>query len=718
MPTIKRPPLMKHSAMACALALIAMPSAHAQASADEAELEAVVVSGQRSQPTGPINGYVGYQSSTASKTGASILATPQSVNLIGAKELTDRNAQSISQAIGYTPGVFVSTSPVSTRHDFFSIRGFNGTNSGTALDGLRSTTAQSYDRLQPYGMERIEVLSGPSGALYGSGSPGGLVNMISKRPTQVAQHEIGFQYGSHRRLQTQVDLSGPLNEDKTMLYRLVGVARNADAQVPHVPDDTRYIAPSLTWQPDDRTALTLLASASRDRFGPPRPFLPIQGSLLPNPNGDIPRHQYLDGKGLDNHLDQSNIGYQLDHELNERWGIHSSARFSHKDLLTQTFSGMGLEDDMRTVSRAAYEFRIKSNVFSMDNHVKGKWATDSLKGTAVMGLAYRHTDEDYYLNYGQASSIDLYHPDHGGDFSAPMAFAKTRQKAHEIGVYTAHTVTLNNQWVLDVSARQDWVSTDTDNLMKHSDTRQRDRAFTYRTGLTYQTEFGLAPYLGYTTSFSPVLGTNFYGDAYQPTKGKQWEAGLKYAPVDMDALFTIAAYHLRQSNVLTSDPDNRLNSLQTGEVTSQGLELSAKANLTPAFNVLASYAYNDLENTQTNNAADLGHRPTGKPKHTATLWGDYTVQQGPLVGFGLGAGVRYVGTTYADAQNTLKVPHYTLVDAALHYDFSHLSQNLKGLNLALNINNLFNKHHYTTCSSTSCDEGYDRSVMATLNYRW
>lgn len=663
-------------------------------------------------------GYMAQTSRTGSRTNGSILATPQSVSVIGRQELQDRNVQSTTQALQYTPGVFANTSAISSRFDYFTIRGFDSTLSGILLDGLRSTTALSYVHYQPYGMQSIEVLRGPSGFLYGAGSPGGVVNMISKRPLANGQHEIGAQVGSYGRLQGQFDFTGPLNDDKSLLYRVVGVGRNSDTQFDHVPDDTMYIAPSLTWQPDNNTMLTILASANRDKFGPPRPFKPIYGTLLANPNGKVDRNVYLDGTGLDNYLTQYNLGYQLEHSFNDDLSWHSAARFSSTRTMTQTLSGLSLESDMRTLKRGANQFRIDGKIFATDNNLKTRWNLGALEGTSVAGLAYRHTGEDYYLNSGTASSIDIYHPAQNGGFYAATPLVSTKQNANETGVYLANSIALFQRLNFDLSGRQDWANVNTKNRLRDNETSQTDHRFTWRAGVSYLTDIGVAPFISYATSFSPVLGTNFYGQHYMPTTGKQWETGVKYKPEGLDAMFSLAWFNLKQDNVLVSDPDNSRNSIQIGQVTSKGIEASATANLTEELKLIGSYTWNDLETTQTTTPGAKGKTPTGLPEKMASLWGDYTFSSGPLASLGVGVGVRYVGSTWADTANTIKVPDYTAVDAALRYDLGQVNSRLKGVNLALNANNLFNKQYFVSCSTSSCNTGFDRNLSATLTYRW
>lgn len=558
-------------------------------SGDALILDPVTVVETSEKADGAVKGYVAKQSSTVSKTGASIAETPQSVTVIGREEMTDRNVQSVTQAIGYTPGVFASTSAVSQRFDYFSIRGFDATNTGITLDGLRSTTNQSYVRYQPYGMERIEVLRGPSSFLYGGNSLGGVVNMISKRPTQETVREVGFLFGSNDRLQEQFDVSGAFDADKTLLYRLVEVGRDSDTQFDGVPDNTGYVAPSFTWRPNADTSLTVLSSYSRDEFGPPRPYLPLKGTVLANPNGQLARNLYLDGKGLDNNNTQANLGYDFDHDLAAGWSLHSSARYTYNDLMTQTYSGLSLGSDNRTLTRRAYEFGITGRIVATDNSVKKSWNTGAISGDSVAGLSYRHTNEKYYLNAGATSTIDIYNPTYGGTFSATTPYTKTDQTGNETGAYVANTIRIADRFVVDMGGRHDWAATDTDNLLTDKTASQDDEASTYRVGVTYLAGWGVSPYVSYATSFSPVLGTNYYGEAYKPTEGKQYEAGIKYQPGFVDGLFTAAYYDLTQTNVSTTDPDNSLNTIQTGEVRSRGVELSAAVNLTPSFKTVASY---------------------------------------------------------------------------------------------------------------------------------
>ncbi|WEL75271.1 TonB-dependent siderophore receptor [Pseudomonas sp. CBSPAW29] len=307
---------------------------------------------------------------------------------------------------------------------------------------------------------------------------------------------------------------------------------------------------------------------------------------------------------------------------------------------------------------------------------------------------------------------------YGGVFAPNTPFASTLQRADQTGLYAQQQMTFNDRWVLTVGGRQDHSSARTDNRLTDTGQKQDDNKFTYRAGLVYLADNGLSPYISYATSFDPVLGTDFYGTSFKPSTAKQSEVGIKYQPPGIDSYITLSLFDLTQQNVKTTDPSNPLNSVQTGEVNVRGVELEGKASLAKGLDLLATLTYNDAEVSKSNNPLEKGNRPTDTPEKMASLWADYTLPFGPLTGLGFGVGVRYIGSTEADAANTVSVPSYTLLDAAVHYDFDKLIPAAKGLRLAVNATNLTDKHYYEGCSLSSCSAGYDRSVIASLRYRW
>ena len=238
--------------------------------------------------------------------------------------------------------------------------------------------------------------------------------------------------------------------------------------------------------------------------------------------------------------------------------------------------------------------------------------------------------------------------------------------------------------------------------------------------MLYKFDNGVAPYIQYTESFQPTVGTDFFNRPFAPTTGTQQEIGIKYQPNDK-SLYTIAAFDLVQQNVLTpdSDPSHGVTArVQTGEIRSRGIELEAKTELNRELSVLASYTYLDNVVTSSNSIAQLGRHPAGFPMNSASAWADYTFRGGALDGFGVAGGVRYIGESPGNTTNTFYVPAATLFDAAIHYDFSGLGPRFKGYSLQVNATNLFDKTYVTLCQDTGCYYGLRRQVIATLRYRW
>lgn len=679
-------------------------------------LDKMVVQGEDNQ------GLVVERSQSGTKTDTDLMDVPQTLSVIPQAQLEIQNPQSVAEAVRYTAGVQDTTGAASRRFDYFKIRGFDVSSTGMLRDGLRGTTNQAWPKVEPYGLERIDVLKGPSSVLYGQNAPGGVVNQISKRPKDEPYREIILSGGRYDRREGKLDISGPLDDQGQYLYRLTALKRDSDTQIDHIEDNKTFIAPSFTWRPSDTTELTLLAEYNKDEFGAPRVFLPTRGTLLSNPNGSISHNTFLDEPGLDNERTQYGLGYILDHQLNDIWTLHSTGRYSHVDLLTNTASGRSLSADLRTYNRMAYRFRIVGDVYALDNRAQADWHWGDVEMQSLVGVDYRHTREDYYLRAGAAAPIDIYEPVYGQGFELNSTMSRTFQYSNQTGLYAQQQMTFDRQWVLTLGGRQDYSKTRTHDLLTPagSDSRshQSDDKLTYRAGLVYRADNGLAPYVSYSTSFNPSLGSDFYGDAYDPQTAKQAEVGIRFQPQGLNSLITLSAYQLTQENVLTQDPDNELNQIQTGEVEIKGVELEGRTSLSEGLDVIASVTYNDPEVTHSHDGDAQGHQPTNTPEKMASLWLDYAIPAQWLPGLGVGAGVRYIGETYADSANTLKVPSYTLIDARLSYDLGQLIQGTEGLQLSVNVTNLTDKTYYNGCSLSSCTAGKDRNIIANLRYRW
>ena len=687
------------------------------ASSDATSLAPIVVNGAK--PLDDVRGFVAGSSLSATKTGTPLIETPQTVSVITKDQIDAQKAETVRQALRYAPGVYTSDD-ADNRLDYFNARGFA---LDQYLDGLKLNSGTwSAPKFEPYLLDRVEVLQGPSSVLYGQASPGGLVNLVSKRPTDDAFNEVQIQAGDHNRIQTGFDFNGPINDDNTVLYRLTGVVRRVDPQVDYTKEERLAIAPSFTWQPDADTSLTFLGGYLRDPASGIWNQLPYEGTLLPNPNGKFSRSFYVGDRGFENFgRTQYNIGYEFDHNFNEVLSFHQDVRFLHQSLNYNAVQAGLLEADLRTLDRSAYVADETLNTFSVDNRVQANFDTGTVEHTAIVGLDYQRKNWDNFTRWqwGGAPTLDILNPDYNQTIAMPPVFQDEYQSLDQLGVYAQDQMKIGNFSFL-LGGRQDWTRLKTNDHLADTSVGEDNHAFTWRTGAVYQFDNGIAPYVSYSTSFQPTSGTDAAGKAFTPTTGDQYEIGVKYQPTGSNSFYTVSAFDLRQQNVLTADLDPTHPSgsqIQAGEVRTRGIDLSAVMSLTDGLSMRASYTHLDPEITRSNDGVQ-GNRPNNVPQNIASLWGDYTFQSGALQGFGLGGGIKYVGSSPATDENLLSIPSHVVVDAALHYDFSARNPKLKGLRLDVNAYNLFDRKFIDSCSLFGCAYGNGRTVYGTLTYRF
>jgi iron complex outermembrane recepter protein len=656
----------------------------AAAVAGAVPLETINVQGDPQSPYGPGVGYVATRSVSGTKTDTPIIETPQSISVVTPAQIQAQGAQTVDQALSYTPGIEAQSRGLFTGYDFVYGRGFV---LDRYLDGLKLQGASGYvtPQIDIYDLERIDVLSGPASILYGQASPGGLVDMISKMPPDQTYRELSFWGGSFDQLQGAFDVGGPIDPDGHFLYRLTGLADTANTQVDFTKSQRLSISPALTWRPDADTKLTILTNFQRDPWAGPYNFVPATGTVLPNPYGKLPTSFYAGDPNLNtNDRTQYNVGYEFEHRFNDIFTFRQNFRYMDTEGDLNQVLPIDMLNDT-TMERYAQLDHETIGAFTIDNQAQAKVSTGPVQHTFLAGLDYQKTYFDQQLSEGLAPDLDIFAPVYYQPIPTPTPVSDARQVTDQLGVYAQDQAKFGG-FNLTLGGREDWASTDTSDTVAETSSSQFDRNFSWRAGLVYLFDNGIAPYASYTTSFEPQIGTMANGAAFVPTTGQQYEAGVKYQPPGMNSFFTAAIYQLTEQNVPTVDPNNPTFDIQTGEIRTRGVELSAHANLAPGFNVIAAYGYaNPIVTKSTPESDDLGKVPINVPRNLASVWADYTVQNGPGAGLAFGGGVRFVGDTYGDPENTLKVAPYTLFDAALSYDLSKLKPNLKGLTASLNL---------------------------------
>lgn len=706
---------------ATAMALGAAVPAYAQEKDESAEtrkaLPTITVTGDAVESaTGPVTGFVARRGGTATKTDTPLIETPQAISVVTRDQMEAQSALTLRETTNYTAGVV--SSYFDSRVDSFKVRGGDAIQ---YLDGLqRSYGTYNTTRADPYTLERVELLRGPSSVLYGQGGIGGVLNLVSKRPQAELQREVQVQLGSHNRKQVAADFTGPLDTEGKWLYRLVAVNRDSGTQVDHVPDDRILLAPSLTWRPSADTSLTLQALYQKDKSGSLIGFFPWQGTLLPSLYGQIPTSTFTGEPGFDRYdTRNTSLGYLFSHRFNDTWTFRQNLRSTESKVVYNTsytsFTANRLTNrparpvfnaDQRTIERDLSATINGGKMLLLDNQAEAHFKTGAAEHTLLVGADFQRNETSQLTGRGRAGALDVYAPVYGN--YTPPAFL-TRQPAvvqKQAGIYVQDQVKYG-RWVGLLGLRHDKATTDTEGRPAVA---VDDKATTKRAGLVYLADGGWAPYLSYAESFLPLGGADVNNTPFKPQRGKQWEAGVKWEPEGQRTSFMAAVYDLRDTNRKTTDPTNPLNSIQLGEVHVKGLELEYKGSIGRDWDWVASYAYTDARVSRSN-GTDLGKRISGVPKHTASAWLMRRFSIGGVPGFSVGGGVRYIGKSW-DGMDANPVPSVALLDAMFAWDNGPLR-------LSLNVGNLTDKVQLTTCLARGdCFYGQRRTVTAAATYRF
>ncbi|WP_370906248.1 TonB-dependent siderophore receptor [Citrobacter koseri] len=683
----------------------------------------LVTQGVSQEPTAPVKGMVATKTLSATKTSAELVKTPQSVSVVTRDQMDALDATSVSQALRYTAGAFTEYRGSSNRNDEVFVRGFSYV--PKFLDGLSfgATASSQTGTVDPWLLERVELVRGPASVLFGQVNPGGLISMTSKRPTSEPIHKVQFSTGNRDLAEGAFDFGGPLSDDGRVLYRLNGIARTQHNQVEDYKDSRVAIAPAITWYPNDQTRFTLLTSYQKDPDAGYRNFLPAYGTVTSANGKYIP----LDFNVSDPDYDQSwreqtMVGYEFEHQFNDMMTFRQNARYASIKQKYRYLVYFNSKPESTLLSRRAQHEERTTNEFGIDNQLEAQFATAQMNHTLLGGLDYKSSNDKQLLMRGSGSQYDMdwTHPVYGVnvDESTFSPASHEQQNLDQMGLYLQDQMSWNN-WELLLSGRYDWTEVRTTDYIDSEKTQQNDSKFTWRTGLLYAFDFGLSPYISYSTSYEPNLQTNRApGSApFKPTTGKQTEVGVKYQPVD-NTLMSLALYDLKQSNVSTYN--STLGWFENaGEVRSKGVEAEIHSSLWDSVNLIGSYTYTDAETVNTTVAGTEGKTPARIPAHIASAFASYTFPGGPLKSLTTGVGVRYIGTSYGDAKNTFKVPAVDLYDAMVSYELGELNSSLKGAAVQFNVNNIADTKYVASCASdTACFYGVGRTVTATVSYSW
>ena len=657
---------------------------------------------------GPYGEIFAQSAGSVMKTDTPILDTPRSVNVVTQRQMQDRGARTVTQALQYTPGVVAGTYGLDNRGDWALVRGFDP---ASYLDGMQAQFGY-YNNTRPetFLLDGVSVLKGPAGMLYGNGAVGGIVNATSKLPDPLAPNIVQLEFGTNNLFQSSIDMGGDLAADGALRYRIVALGRSADGQIDYTKDDAAAIMPSLTWSPTDATSVTILGLYQKTDTNPMIQFLSPYGTLYSaeefadgdylSPSDFIGEPSFDEYKG-----ERSSVSLFASHRLSDVWGVAGSLRYiASKVDYKQAWWAYDNFDNGRynpdgTINRTAQAAENDSHSWTGDLHATADFQLGETAHAAMFGVSF--TDGRFNYDWGNAVTggpINPFDPEYTGIAEDAVITDYPEMKIRQQSIYAQDRIVFRDALTLDLGLRYDWIQSDLQTWNPADPTQPaEDGELSTSVALLYAFDNGVVPYVSYSESFFQELtGRGRSGAGFDPTRGKQYEAGVKYQPPGTPSLFTASVFEITRSNALQPDPIDPNFSVQTGEAKSRGVELGAQAAWR-AFSVDLGYAYLDTE------SAD-GEPFIGVPRNQASAWLQYDAEGGMLPGLMAGFGVRYVGDTSNAGVTT---PEFTLYDAMVGYGWDRYQVQLTGRNLA-------DKTYLTTCSPSDCYFGETRTIGLSL----
>lgn len=634
--------------------------------------------------------YTVSEAGTGNRTDTPILDTPASVQVIPQQILDDQQTLRVDDALQNISGVTGSLDPFGGSS--LTLRGFTAASFTTGpilRDGFRV-----YDNLgfqETANLERIEILRGPASVLYGQGTPGGVINLVTKQPLSDPFYEFQLQAGSFGLIRPSFDISGPLNQDESLRYRLNAAYQNEDGFRDFDTDIERiFIAPVLSWDISDRTTLSFNAEYLDDQS-------PFDLGLVAVGDGvvDVPRDRITGEPDDIRQTESITLGYNLEHQFSDHWRLQNSFRYVHQNYDVEVFLPVIINETTGIITRFPSVRRYLSDDYSLQTSVVGEFSTGDIEHTLLAGvdLNWNRFDEVFTkVALANPSPLNIFDPIYGQvsrpDFDTIAPRPPFDTEANRIGVFVQDQIALGDRFIVVGGLRYDTV----DFRNTAEDTSRSDDAWSPRVGLVYRVSDSVSLYANYAQSFTPNVAQGVNGNFLEPETAEGFEVGAKAELLGGDLLATLAYFDITKQNVATVIDPLTGASAATGEQRSQGIELSLAGELLPGWNVIGFYSYTDARVTQ-DNVIPEGNRLFNSPYNSFGLWTTYEIQQGNLQGLGLGLGVNYVGDRAGDLENSFEVDEYFLTNAALFYQRDRWR-------VALNINNLFDVDYIRSVSNS------------------
>ncbi|XKY15041.1 TonB-dependent siderophore receptor [Stutzerimonas zhaodongensis] len=628
------------------------------------------------------------------KVPTSILNTPASVSVVTQKEIEQRSASTTEEVLQYTPGVISDYYGTDDRNDYFKIRGFQAT---TYRDGLTLGSMRGV-REEPFAYERIEILRGANSTLFGPADPGGSVNFVTKKPRFDKFGQGYVTYGSFDHIETGIDVGDSLNEDQTLAYRFTGKFQDSEREYDHSKDDSKFLMGGLTWAPTAFTSATVIVDHLNTKSSPNSGGYPKDREYDRSKFYGEPSYNFHD-------VERTSISGIFTHDFDNGFVLRSNLRYSE---LTDDFGYVYLDGTGTgtLLNRDAFGTDTEADQLNGNLMLQYDARFENIDSSTMVGVEYRDASSEDSSVYQSVTPIDIANPVYGGAPVGLVPYRRNKQDYTTKSVFVQQNLSFFDRFIVTGGMRNDSLDLSSTDItdVKVSDSFSET---SYRGALTYIVNDEISTYVSMVESVAPpTIGVT-------PERGKQYELGVKYSPIGMNALFSAAIYDLTQEDVTIAvvQPNGTIERETIGESQVRGLDLEAKAELTQNLSLIGGYSYMEsevLRGALRTGVSLKGNEFEAAPKHSASLWTYYNL---PGTTMSVGLGARYTGAYYFDAANSEKSDATTLYDAAFNYRI------LKDTELAINVSNLLDEQHVVG-SGTADYYNPGREITAKVSYNW
>ncbi|SCC71047.1 TonB-dependent siderophore receptor [Acinetobacter albensis] len=674
----------RKSLLALAILPFIVTATYAQSDSNQSDTDSSILPTISIQAQKIDHPYVAQNAASLLKSDAPLFETAQAVSVVTREQLDQKQATTLAEAINGIAGV-VSGQRGRRGWDDFNIRG-QSANNQIFIDGLR-TSARSAVAVDLSGIDQVQVLKGPASVNFGQVAPGGLVNLVTKRPEAENFSRTDLSYGSYDFKQATFDLNyAPQNTEKGA-FRLSGRYADQDDPVDYVYFKNLYISPTYNFDLGEHADLSVIASYQHREYQRYQ-GAPLVGTLLPSSLGKIDSSFFSGDPASDPYkADVYRAGWNFKYDFGNELVFRQNAAVQ-KTEMNGGFISLQAGGTETAVKRRLEVQDWDYTNYTIDQNLQKTFQFGQTTHELLLGLDVMQEKRETLADRCNFASINPFQPHYNqGCITALSLNSHSITELQDMGLYARNRIDLGDQWIINLSGRYDWAKSSSENVLKGTKTDpQDDQAFTGNASVMYLANQFVAPYISYATSFIPNIGTDKNDALFEPEKGKQYEIGMKFQSADQQIQGALSWFDLRRQNVLVNDPTDINYQITEGEQTTRGIEAEVNAALSDRWTSSVAYAYTyDSKTTKSTELTAIGERLENTPEHTYSLMTRYRPQG--VLGWYVGAGITGASATELAGLN-VELPAYTIYNAAAGYDTEHWGAQLS-------IRNLFDKNYYS-----------------------